>query len=444
MPAKPQTLIVSDLHLGGGDADPGDDHVYKKQELERFVRQQLASTAGQAGQIELFFNGDFFEFAQAKQAAYRSRSTDYWCSEPESLEKLEVILAGHANSFDALRDFQAQGNQVTIAAGNHDVDLFWPQVQQRLRQRIDVGLRFETGADWVERYDGRLHIGHGHVEDPANRFKHWPSPIRQAPDGPRLEMCAGTLFMVRFVNGLEARYPFADNLHPVQNLAGVLLREDRGGFASAGWMLLKFAARHGKTLGAQGTSNVGARLLARLRDDDDFAARLSVAASQALGEDWSGERLRREIVGEEPLADLMMRLFGVLQSAEWQALFDLPPPAVLGSGDNKTLGTIVSARHFGKDALRDLAQRRLDACPGAQVIVMGHTHLPDEWTFDNGRYFNPGCWTRYLDLEKHPNLRLKDLQNEGNFPYELNYVRVEASAAGAPLVARLACFEKSG
>jgi hypothetical protein len=63
------------------------------------VRQQLASTAGQAGQIELLFNGDFFAFAQAKQEAYRSRLPDYWCSAPESLEKLEVILAGHANRF---------------------------------------------------------------------------------------------------------------------------------------------------------------------------------------------------------------------------------------------------------------------------------------------------------------------------------------------------------
>jgi hypothetical protein len=68
---------------------------------------------------------------------------------------------------------------------------------------------------------------------------------------------------------------------------------------------------------------------------------------------------------------------------------------------------------------------------------MGHTHLPDERTFDNGRYFNPGCWTRYLDLEKHPNLKLKALQNEDNFPYELNYVGVGAGAGGAQLVARL-------
>jgi UDP-2,3-diacylglucosamine pyrophosphatase LpxH len=298
MSERRQTLIVSDLHLGGGAADPGDDHVYQNRQLERFVRQSLASPAGQEGQIELFFNGDFLEFAQVRQEAYRSPSTDYWCSEPESLEKLEAILAGHDNSFAALQDFQAQGNRVTLAAGNHDVDLCWPAVRKRLRARIGPGLRFETGVDWVERHDGRLHIGHGHLEDPANRFKHWSAPILQAPDGARLEMCPGTLFMVRFVNGLEARYPFADNLHPVQNLATVLLREDTGGFASAGWMLLKFAARHAKTLGAQSTSDVGARLLARLRETT-----ISRSVWRRRAGSWAqseaAESVRRDVSDEE-------------------------------------------------------------------------------------------------------------------------------------------------
>lgn len=238
MQAKQQVLVVSDLHLGGGSFDPGDDHVYQGRQLERFVRKWLASPKGREGQIELFFNGDFLEFAQVNQAAYRSPSSDFWCSETESMEKLESILSGHFDIIRALRDFQAQGNQVTIAAGNHDVDLYWPAIQRRLRQCIGDSLRFEIGADWVERYGGKLQIGHGHAEDPANRFKHWSAPILDAPDGSRLEMCPGTLFMVRFVNALEATYPFADNLHPVQNLAPVLLREDTGGFASAGWLLL--------------------------------------------------------------------------------------------------------------------------------------------------------------------------------------------------------------
>ena len=438
-----QTLIVSDLHLGGGAADPGDDHVYQNRQLERFVRQRLASPAGQAGGIELFFNGDFLEFAQVRPQAYRSPSADYWCSEAESLEKLEAILAGHDNSFAALHDFQAAGNRVTLAAGNHDVDLCWPAVRKRLRARIGPGLRFETGVDWVERHDGRLHIGHGHMEDPANRFKHWSAPIRQAPDGARLEMCPGTLFMVHFVNGLEARYPFADNLHPVQNLATVLLREDTGGFASAGWMLLKFIARHAKALGAPAHSDVGRRLLARLRDDDDFAQRLA-AACRLLGEERSPASVRRDVTDEDSLAELMRQLFVVVPTDDWQALFALRPAAVLGAGSSKTLGTIIGARHFGRDALRDLAQRRFDACPAAEVIVMGHTHLPDTQSFGNRHYLNPGSWTRYLDLESHPPLRLDDLRDESCFPYELNYVVVEATETDSRLVARRECFEKSG
>lgn len=438
---RPQTLIVSDLHLGGGAADRGDDHVHQQGQLERFIRQELRSRLAQCGGVELFFNGDFFEFVQVEAQAYRARSSEYWCSEPESLVKLEAILAGHANIFAALRDFQARGNLVTIAAGNHDVDLCWPAVQQRLRETVGAGIRFVTGVDWVARYAGRLQIAHGHHDDPANRFVFWSDPVRDAPDGRRLEMCPGTLFMVRFVNALEARYPFADNLHPVQNLAGLLLRDDAAGLASASWMLLKFAARHGKSAsGGQGDSDIGRRLLERLLVDDDFAQRLAVAC-RVLAVDWTRERLRSEVGGSEAqLAELMMRLLAVLPADEWQQLFTLPPAVATP----KTLGTIIGARNFGKDALRQVAQRRFAECSPAQVVVMGHTHLPDEQEFAGGCYLNPGAWTRYLDLEQNPNLTLADLRDESRFPYQLNCVRVEASGQAERLSARLECFERSG
>ena len=71
---------------------------------------------------------------------------------------------------------------------------------------------------------------------------------------------------------------------------------------------------------------------------------------------------------------------------------------------------------------------------------MGHTHLPDKQSFDNRHYLNPGSWTRYLDLEEHPHPSLDDLRDEARYPYELNYILVEADADGTPLVARLECF----
>lgn len=442
MSDKTTTLIVSDLHLGGGANDPGDDHVYQGQQLERFVRQQLASPAGQAGQIELFFNGDFFEFAQVLPEAYRGRSSDFWCSEAESVQKLAAILCGHADIFAALRDLQEAGNQVTVAAGNHDIDLYWPTVQQHLRNCVGVGLRFETGQEWVERHAGRLQIAHGHCQDPANRFQQWADPIRAAPDGPRLEMCPGTLFMTGFVNALEAQFPFADNLHPVQNLAGVLLRENKKGFASAGWLLLKFSLRHGKTLGSSEMADVGRRLLARLRDDDAFARQLAAAINDRLDESATAAQLRDRVRDETALADLMSRLLLAMPVEDWCELFASTSGATLGSADNRTLGTIIGARHFGKQDLRDQAEQRFIDVPAAQVVVMGHTHLPDQRDFQGRKYFNPGSWTRYLDLDRHPNLSLNDLRDGSRFPYQLNYVHVEASATG--LQSRMECFESGG
>src|SRR5262249_32873856 len=156
---------------------------------------------------------------------------------------LNVILAGHRDIFLAIRDFQGPGRVVTIAPGNHDVDLYWPRVQQRLRD-VAGDVRFETGREIHRRHSGRVAIGHGHVHDPANRFKNWAVPFVDAADGRRLEMCPGTLFMVKFLNGLEPDYPFADNVKPISQFARLLLRQRVWEWAPVAWSILRFAGRH--------------------------------------------------------------------------------------------------------------------------------------------------------------------------------------------------------
>ena len=64
---------------------------------------------------------------------------------------------------------------------------------------------------------------------------------------------------------------------------------------------------------------------------------------------------------------------------------------------------------------------------GAQVVVLGHTHLPQTVGTGALRYYNPGSWTRYVDNAS--TLRLEQLEDESKFPYELNYVRVEDTGA---------------
>lgn len=282
------------------------------------------------------------------------------------------------------------------------------------------------------------------MEDPANRFRHWDRPIRTLDWGAqRLEMCPGTLFMVKFVNKMEAEYPFADNLLPVSKLASVLLREDKRGFAAMAWAMLTFAG--GSPLAALHAGSgdaIGATLLEQARSDE--ARRTAVAQALAecsleeLAQRWSAAAAEPD---EALLAAVMFALLGRLDDARWNALFAPPAGAVtLGASDDVTLGAVARAAFDDtKLKLRDAAQARVDET-GAQVVVMGHTHQRDEWALQGGRYFNPGCWTRYLEAGRGERIRLDELRDESQFPYQLNYVRVEDRSGGAGEPSLQACM----
>jgi hypothetical protein len=127
MEDKPVTVVISDLHVGGGPSDKGDDHVYQNSQFVRFLRQLEESeraASGRSGGVELFINGDFLEFAQVKPRAYAIRSSRYWCSEKESLQKLEAIIKGHCNIFEALEQFQRGGNGGLCSNGAKTWDVY--------------------------------------------------------------------------------------------------------------------------------------------------------------------------------------------------------------------------------------------------------------------------------------------------------------------------------
>jgi hypothetical protein len=136
----------------------------------------------------------------------------------------------------------------------------------------------------------------------------------------------------------------------------------------------------------------------------------------------------------------MFDLLGRIHDAQWHALFDLPPGHTLGS-DDVTLSALMQANFDdGKQKLRAVAQERVDAT-GASVVVMGHTHQPDVKILDGGTYYNPGCWTRYLELGAGQKVTLEDLRDESRYPYQLNFVRVERDGENA-LRSKMHCFER--
>lgn len=441
---KKRTVIISDLHLGGGPADPGDDHVYQGGELAEFIRGLATSPEGEAGDIELYINGDFLEFAQAHQKAYASKSARFWCSEAESLAKLEVIIDGHQDAFDALGELLDAGNALTIAAGNHDVDLYWPHVQERLRAATRPSVVFECGQEWQGRHDEALQISHGHIRDPANTFKQWENPVLEDAHGvARLEMCAGTLFMVKFVNGLEARYPFADNLHPVQRLAKLLAKEEKRGLFAASWSLLKFAATHPLALHGTDVDAYGELLLGMIARNETLAQGLLDAARRADPNRYADvAALRAQLRTERSVAEFILEHWSQIEDSGVAYLLEPMSDATLSAAMPKTLGKIKAGGDFGKEELRIVARNRASKVDKAQVVVMGHTHIPDVHDATHKvRYLNPGSWTRYVDLGKYPGLTLDDLRVEADFPYSLKYVQVDLRADGK-LFATLETFKE--
>jgi len=430
MDSKPVTLVVSDLHMG--DGKPGDDFVDDQHQFAKFIHEQAATTEGQAGQIELIINGDFLEFVQVYPQAYQLRSSDYWCSETESLLKLGAILNGHADVFEEIKKFQQPGNRVTLFAGNHDVDLYWSGVQERIRDKAG-NVNFELGEVWYQRYRSRLRISHGHLFesiDPANKFDHWRDPRLGQPNSlmQRLEMCPGTLFVVRFVNFLEDKYPFADNLHPEMALANVLWREDRWSLKTIAWVMARFAGRFPKAfLAIDKKVDIGRQLLDSISVDPLFREKLARIYRDVLRvADMTPDKVRIELDSEEAVAQFVEQLLQTSsQWDEWLDALDLAEPGISSTSKHGrgTLAIQAASKIDTRAACTEVAKSQWR--DGAQVVVLGHTHLPQTIAEDTCRYYNPGSWTRYIDAADIESLTLEELQRETEFPFQLNCVRVE-------------------
>jgi UDP-2,3-diacylglucosamine pyrophosphatase LpxH len=145
-----ETVVVSDMHLS--EAQQPDPRrplwmAYKRREF--FIDDDFARLLGfierQAeGPIELVLNGDTFDFDNVTQlpakpagrvdwlARLRGLASEEWMS----LHKIECIIRDHPIWFEALAAFVRHGHRAVFVMGNHDVELGWPSVQQRIREAL--------------------------------------------------------------------------------------------------------------------------------------------------------------------------------------------------------------------------------------------------------------------------------------------------------------------
>ncbi len=230
-------LVVSDLHMTSGkDARTGTWSPTEDFFWDEAFRDFLGHyTKG----YTLIINGDLLDFLKVlvlptheEMEAYGihhadiSRSYGLRCTEASCTFQVDKIIDGHPVFFQALVDFLLAGNEAVILKGNHDVQLFWDQVQERIlerlsmlapaRQRSIVRRRLQF-LPWCYYVPGLLYVEHGNQYEYTTSFRHFLNP--QLPiDFPgtskQIELDLSG-FLVRYiVNSLKPIDPLTDSIRP--------------------------------------------------------------------------------------------------------------------------------------------------------------------------------------------------------------------------------------
>lgn len=305
-------LIVSDFHLSEGrDPETGllqpNEDFFQDAPFARFIAYHGAlSRNSEAPDFyekpwRLVVNGDIFDFLQVVSLppegdellaiTGKRRYADLppntckfglGTSEKEIVWKLEKIAAGHPLFFQALAWLVAQtGNQLILMKGNHDIEIYWPGVQKRLRELLAAAYRSwytaVTSGD-VESplplYPGMpaqlapeqlseavrfprlflyqrdlFFIEHGCQYDPVNFFYDFDRPRLVDENGEMtdlIELPEGSLFVRYFFNQVEGIHPFADNFKPITRYVFWLLANAPDQFIIFGRIIVAYLRARGK------------------------------------------------------------------------------------------------------------------------------------------------------------------------------------------------------
>jgi UDP-2,3-diacylglucosamine pyrophosphatase LpxH len=366
-------VIVSDLHMGGGDRL---DDFDADAELAAFIRWYVTSDEP----TELILAGDTFEFLQVRLPDL----SDFEWSGPAAARRLDAILAAHAEPIAALRAFVSRpGNQLTLLIGNHDFELHYAMAKARLRQALGLAEGDERLRFGITYSGGGMYVDHGMQFDPWNRF------ANVAGISEPFEVVRGTRMVKEVINPLEddpiELAPLIDNVKPASAffwymLALPRLRQPQG---------RRFVAR-------------GLLLLARVNAlPRSYGIWTPTAAGPSEGEARNRRRNQRIVAFARMLARRIQRE---------------PPDTALGEIQQEAKRQLRREIHEFEDTFVKAIARVAGgpAHSDTQLFVCGHTHNAQMIALSEQQtYVNTGTWTTIvLDIatKRHEEQRFPFLE----------------------------------
>lgn len=205
--AKPATptekiFIISDIEMGRGDLM---DDFHNDQLLIDFINKINSESTGL--KTALVLNGDTLDFMKM---AYKDTYHRY-ITEEISLWKLTEIIRVHSGVFEAWKNFLKDPlHSLHFVIGNHDADLIWPQVQEKIRNTLAAGSRIFFDYHFNHK---DIHAEHGHLADP---FFHIDirKPIIKYQGKKILNLAWGYHAACNYLVHIKEKFPLEETMFP--------------------------------------------------------------------------------------------------------------------------------------------------------------------------------------------------------------------------------------
>lgn len=453
----PDLFILSDLHLSAGVSPETQrtsrlETFFYDREFANLVDRVIVNASARRRPTILLLNGDIFDFlavVQVPPAEERARlgltltrrERKYGMdSEPaKDAWKMRRIVRGHPEFLSALLRFVACGHVVHLNRGNHDVELFWPevreafyeevtalaaQVQPRLSaEQIRDGVRFH---EWFYYEPGRIWVEHGHQYEASNSFRYLLSPTivkRRSAAQQTLDLPTGSQFVRYVYNRFKLVDPYSTQVFTLEQYLDIISRYNVVDLAKALLVHFPFFVRalkdarvfelsgvaeaavvHHRRLDALGReSGLGETLKAV----DDFRSRPIGGTKYSLFREMM-KPIVRSLLTVVLLALVSiggwMLLFSLIQNTQWLAESVLGKASLMAVLAVVTIvglfagGVWMSRRYQHAHGtlqvdLTGLAERLCDTL-GVPIVAFGHSHGVDRRRLAGDRiYANSGTWT---------------------------------------------------
>lgn len=200
-------IVVSDLHLGRGkNRSTGRyfelEAFFYDEDFGRFCQFLCKEAHERDRPFKLIFNGDTFDLLRLdplpdpSDVAQRKANFAPVLTPQRAAIEIENVLRGHPGFLEAMARVLAEGNEILMLPGNHDVEVQWRTVQGTIMdmlreteilrgdaERAERALSRIEFAPWFYYEPGRVWIEHGCQYDPENAF-HFPlrDGLIEAPD----------------------------------------------------------------------------------------------------------------------------------------------------------------------------------------------------------------------------------------------------------------------